>query len=359
MTGRLVIVGGGYLGSELARAMDTRAQVTLVEPREAFCHSPAMIRALVQPDLVDKALIPYDGLLRRGEVVRARAIAVDGESVTLDDGSRRPADAVVVATGSQHGAAFKTNGGAVGALREANRALQSEVAAARRIAILGGGALGVELAGEIRAALPDTQVTLISDRPLLDGYPPKLGQGLARQLGALGVQLRIGPKAVDLVSHNEPFSGPVRLEDGSSVDVDLVIPALGSRPDTALLDPLPGLRKGPDGRVLCDRWMRPSDLPNLFAAGDVADIGDPMTIVGATRQVSWLIRALGGLLAGRRLDRTPAYAPWPSPPILVPLGPRMGQSILPVAGLVGAGPTRLLKGRELFLPKYHKMFRAG
>ena len=69
---RIAIVGGGYLGAELAKAMDDIADVTLIEPRSHFVHASAMIRAVVQPSLVEDSLIPYDRLLKRGRVVAAQ-----------------------------------------------------------------------------------------------------------------------------------------------------------------------------------------------------------------------------------------------------------------------------------------------
>ena len=88
MARRLIIIGGGYLGCELARAMDNVAQVTLIEPRDAFCHSPALIRGVVRQDLVEKALFPYEHLLQGGQVLRTRAAAVKGDGVTLENGDR-------------------------------------------------------------------------------------------------------------------------------------------------------------------------------------------------------------------------------------------------------------------------------
>lgn len=359
MDRNVVIVGGGYLGADLARMLDGVAQVTLVEEREAFCHSSAMIRALVQPGLAERALFPYGRMLKNGHVIRARAIAVDGGGVTLDGGERIDAGVVVVATGSRHGAPFKPAGASVRDFLEASRAAREAVAAAGSVLIVGGGAVGTELAGEIKAALPGKSVTLVSDGPLLAGYNPRLGDKLAKKLLLLGADLILDERAEGLANTVAPFAGDVTLADGRRIEADLVIPALGSRPETPLLDQLPGIRKGPDGRVLTDRWMRPSKLPNLFAAGDAADNGDPMTIIGASRQAPWLARAIRGVLDGRRLDSTPAYAPWPSPPILVPLGERLGNSLLPVVGLAGNGPTRLIKGRDLFLPKYGRLFRTS
>ena len=119
---RIAIVGGGYLGAELAKAMDQIAEVTLIEPRSHFVHASAMIRAVVQPSLVEESLIPYDRLLKRGRVVAARATDVDGECVTLEDGTRVEADYIVVATGSDYATPFKPKGADIDGLRAASSA---------------------------------------------------------------------------------------------------------------------------------------------------------------------------------------------------------------------------------------------
>ena len=43
MSKRIAIVGGGYLGADLARSLDDTADVTLIEPRSHLVHTPAMI----------------------------------------------------------------------------------------------------------------------------------------------------------------------------------------------------------------------------------------------------------------------------------------------------------------------------
>ena len=98
MSRRIAIIGGGYIGAELAKALDNTADVTLIEPRSHFVHAPAMIRAVVDPSLLDRALIPYDRLLKNGRVIRTRASGIDATGVTLEDGQRVEADQIVVAT---------------------------------------------------------------------------------------------------------------------------------------------------------------------------------------------------------------------------------------------------------------------
>jgi hypothetical protein len=77
------------------------------------------------------------------------------------------------------------------------------------------------------------------------------------------------------------------------------------------------------------------------------------------RQQPWLTKTIRAVLSGKKIERLPGYTPWPSPPVLVPLGPRKGASVLPVTSkglVVGPFLTSLIKGKSLFIPRYHHEF---
>src|SRR5229473_5618939 len=88
-TGRasVVVLGGGYGGINAAKALDDVADVTLVDPTEAFVHNVASWRALVEPEWLDRIFLPYEHLLANGTFVRDRAVEVDGRRVTLASGA--------------------------------------------------------------------------------------------------------------------------------------------------------------------------------------------------------------------------------------------------------------------------------
>ena len=356
MTQHITIVGGGYIGAELAKSLDAKAKVTLIEPRSHFVHAPAMIRSVVDPALMDRALIPYDSLLRLGRVVRARAASVDGAGVTLADGSRIAADQMVIATGSGNAVPFKPKGDDIAAFRAENARIHAQLTAAESVAIVGGGAVGTELAGEIAHAMPGKRVTLISDQPrLFPDKPAAFGAALAKKLERAGVRLVLGHRAQNLQSLTEPHAGSLRLADESEQDFDLIFPVLGARANADLLLALPGAETSSAGRIKVDPWLRPSSLPNVFAAGDVADAGDAMTIVATSRQLPWLKKTLLGLGKGESIERMKPYAPWGGKaPILVPLGPRRGNSFLGIM-TVGDLLTRKMKGEDLFVRKYRTL----
>ena len=352
---KLVIVGGGYVGIELAKALEYIMNVTLIEPREVFVHAPAMIRALVEPSILESALMPYDKLLSRGLIIQDRVTSIEDAGVTLSGGDRLDADYIVVATGSWNGIVFKPKGSDIEAFRAAHREIHKKLQAANTVAIIGAGAVGTELAGEVAYAMPDKKVILISSQAsLFPDLPPKLGVLLAKKLRSSGVTLILNARAENLQSLVRPYAGQVTLSNGQSIEADLIIPAVGSQAKTDLLQLLPGARNGSRNRIVVDSYLRPSDYPNVFAAGDVADAGDSMTIVAASRQQPWLAKTLKALAQGKKLDSLSPYSPWKKAPIFIPLGPEKGNSYLMIATF-GDWVTRQMKGRDLFISKYRKI----
>jgi NADH dehydrogenase FAD-containing subunit len=359
MVKRVLIVGGGYAGTALSRALDKVAEVRLVEARDRFVHNVAAIRGVVAPSLLDRILIPYDRLLRRGCVWQGVVTGASDNGVTRANGERIEGDIVVVATGSTYASPFKPQRDSTEVFADSLRRVHSNLKATNAITIVGGGAVGTELAGEISSAYPGKAVTLISGSPsLMPGYSGKLADTLAAQLRSKGVSLRVNTRIENLVAFDRPFVGSLGKDLGETGD-QLIFPALGARPNTAVFRQMPGANFDAQGRVKVDAWLRPAGSRSIFALGDAAATGDPMTIVAITRQVPWLAKTIRAMLAGQTVESLPPYKPWPTRGILVPLGPRDGASALPILRnglLVGKWLTSRLKGRELFIPRYLKEF---
>ena len=363
MKKRIVIVGGGYAGCQLAKHLDGKMDVVLVDPKESFFHAPAAIRAAVTPSLVDDLLIPYNDFLEQGTIIKGWVESIGEDGVVLADGTSLEADTIVVATGSAYASPFKVSGDSIEDFRTANKQFAEQVNTAQTVAIVGGGPVGVELAGEIMHAYPTKTVHLVAAEPrLFPMYKPSLSDKLSAQLTDAGVSLHLGKIVENLQSTSTPFAGELKLDDGSVIAADLIVPAVGSRPTNTLLKTVADVEFDPQGRALQDRWFRPSQShPSLFVVGDAAATGDGMTIVGVSRQIPWLAKTILGMVGGSEVQNIKPYSPWPLAPILIPLGPNKGVSILPIGKsgmVVGSFLTSRMKGKDLFISKYRKFFKA-
>ena len=355
----VVVLGGGYAGVTVAKALDDVADVTLVDPTEAFVHTVAAWRALLQPDWLDRIYLPYDRLLARGRFVRDRAVAVDGRRVTLASGDQLEPDYLILATGSSYPFPAKSDDPDLASARARVRAAHEALMASRRAVIVGAGPAGLELAGEIRAFAPATHVTIVdmADDVLAGPYDPALRDELRRQLDALGVELRLGVALRELPSAPPATRAPIRIatEAGEVIEADIWFRAFGVRPQAGYLDGGSlADRRDARGYVRVDRHLRVAGEERVFAVGDIADADRDMAGIAGV-QARLVAGNVHALITGE--GALASYDPFP-PLIAVPLGPEGG------AGLLGdgvAGPAAIaeIKGRDMLVDAYAAMFDAG
>jgi NADH dehydrogenase FAD-containing subunit len=99
---RVIVVGGGYSGTAIAKLLDREFDVTLIEQQEMFFHNVGALRAVVDPSWVEKIFIPYSGLLQRGTILHNRVTEVTPDKVHLDNGEILAFDYLILATGSSY-----------------------------------------------------------------------------------------------------------------------------------------------------------------------------------------------------------------------------------------------------------------
>jgi selenide, water dikinase len=163
----------------------------------------------------------------------------------------------------------------------------------RRIAVVGGGAAGIEVLLAMQHALAGIAVdfALFSDAPILDGHGAR--RRIARILGAHGVVVHTGRKIV-AVGKNE-----LEIEGGRRFEAQAAVWATGASAPTWIARS--GLATDARGFVAVSDTLQSRSCPEIFAAGDVATvIGEPRPKSGvlAVRQGPVLARNLRRALAG-------------------------------------------------------------
>ncbi|MFJ4184514.1 NAD(P)/FAD-dependent oxidoreductase [Kitasatospora sp. NPDC089509] len=140
-----------------------------------------------------------------------------------------------------------------------------------RIAVVGAGWIGLEVAAAARTAGAEVTVLESLELPLLRVLGPEVAQVFADLHRAHGVDLRLGVRVTELTGTDGTVTG-VRLGDGSEVPADAVVVGIGISPATALAEAA-GLDV--DNGVRTDQHLRTSD-PDVYAAGDVASAFHPL-----------------------------------------------------------------------------------
>ena len=169
-------------------------------------------------------------------------------------------------------------------------ALRADLAAASRVAIVGAGFIGMEVAATCRQRGLAVTVVESLPQPLVRGLGPRLGAWAAERHREQGVVLRCGASVAGLQG-GDRVEG-VLLGDGTSLEADVVVLGVGSRPATDWLEGS-GLALA-DG-IVCDGGGATSH-PDVFAAGDVARWN-------GVRLEHWTSAVEGGTHAATRLLR--------------------------------------------------------
>ncbi|MBW8804734.1 MAG: FAD-dependent oxidoreductase [Catenulisporales bacterium] len=361
MSKKVAIVGGGYGGAKAAKLLDEDLDVILIDPKDAFVHSAAALRALVRPDWADNIFFPYETLLKNGTVVRDHAVGVDPRGVQLARGGRVHADYVVLASGSSYAFPAKMHtdvaDDALTALRSAHR----ELTGANRVLILGAGPVGLELAGEIKAEWPDKQVTLVDPAgELLPGFLPELVADLRRQLDEIGVEVRLGAGLAAAPPTAPGTAGEFTVTDkaGTELTADIWFRAHGSAIRTGFLDSV--IPRNDLGQVRVTERLNVEGYETVYALGDITDV--PETKMAAMALQHAEVVAANILAHAKGEEPTAAYQPIPVKVILLPLGPAAGVGQFPnEQGTPFQVPVETvieMKGRDMMLGHFRELFNV-
>ena len=360
----VVVIGGGYGGIAAARALDDVADVTLVEPKDAFVHNVAALRALVDPAWLPRIYLPYGRLLSHGRVAADRAVKVDAGRVALASGEELSADYLVLATGSSYPFPAKSDVDRTVDAHEKTLGTHAALAAAARVLLVGAGAVGIELAGEIKAVWPSKRVTLmdVADEVLGGPFRADLKAELRRQLAGLGVEVLLGSplRAAPPTEPGELRSFTVTTQAGRDVTADIWFRCYGVIPvSDYLAGGLAGAR-GADGHIAVTPTLQVAGQDRVFALGDVSS-ADRKVAGAASRQAEVVVANIRTLIeagpgaAGAALRE---YEPNP-PAIVVPIGPEGGSGQR--AGSADLLPPEVvaqLKGRDMMVGRFAEMLGA-
>jgi selenide, water dikinase len=308
---RVVLIGAGHAHLVVLRSLAEKplygARVALVSPQTKQVYSGMLPGILAGHYRRAEAEIDVAELAGRGHVEfvrgRVRGLDPDARLVTLESGASSGYDFASINAGSLVDASLP--GAALALPVKPYEQFLSGLHIAERVAIVGAGAAGAEIAMALRHR--GAAVTLYSQNASISAR-------VVKQLRRRKVDYRPGMPVTAI----EP--GPVVVTGSAHQEFDLVLLATGA-------EPLPwlgqsGLRTDQRGFVLVDRALRSISHPEVFALGDCATLGEsphPKSGVYAVRHGELLIENLRRLVAGAALE---PYTPQKASLALITCGAR-------------------------------------
>ena len=319
---QIVIVGASLAGlraAEAFRQLGYEGGLSLIGAEQALPYDrPPLSKEVLRGDWEPEktALVRdrdrFDALeldLRLGR--RATSLDVKARSVALDDGNDIRFDGLLIATGAAprklpDQEALEN----VWTLRTLDDALAIRAALERspRVAVVGAGFIGAEVAASCRARGLDVTMIEALPVPIERAVGADVGTTVAQLHRDQGVDVRLGVGVDGLEGSGRVER--VKLSDGSHVDADVVVVGIGVAPCTGWLESS-GIEIG--NGIVCDAHCATS-VPDIVAAGDVAQwynpaFGEAMRIEHWSNASDMARAAVETLLAGE--GEAPEYASIP------------------------------------------------
>ncbi|MBN3938427.1 MAG: NAD(P)/FAD-dependent oxidoreductase [Nostoc sp.] len=324
-TSRICILGGGFGGlytalrlSQLPWESTQKPEIVLVDQSDRFLFSPLLYELLTGELQTWEIAPPFEELLQ-GTGVRfyqgvVSGIDIDQQRVNIQEGPEIPYDRLVLALGGEtpldlvpgatsYAYTFRTISDAY-RLEERLRFLEESDADKIRVAIVGAGYSGVELACKLADRLGERgrfRIVEIADQ-ILRTSPEFNREAAKKALEARGVFLDLETKVESIEQNSISLEYKNQLD---TIPVDLVIWTVGTR--VAPVVKSLSLKQNQRGQITTTSNLQVLDHPEIFALGDLADCHDaegqqvPATAQAAFQQADYTAWNIWATLTNRPL----------------------------------------------------------
>jgi len=259
--------------------------VTLIDFKNYFEYTPGVLRCLVEPSWLKELSCPLPQ--SRNELITATMTGASGDAVLVKDSkgaeSKVPFDYLVLAVGSTYAAPIKPVM-AEPTLAERSATLTtaaSKLKSSGKVIVIGAGAVGIELVGEILTVYPDKHVIVVDfANTILPGFDDAASKYTFAWLEKAGVELMLG-KAIDKIGDTE-----IVLKSGETITADVVYKCVGVMPNTGMLRETPFAGKGFRESVEVNDYLQVEGHPSVYCVGDMMSHSSRELKLGHTAEIN-------------------------------------------------------------------------
>jgi NADH dehydrogenase FAD-containing subunit len=201
-----------------------------------------------------------------------------------------PFDYLVIASGSSYTTIIKDEN--VIAMNRAKklRDYHEKLKKAKKIVIVGGGVVGIELAAEIMTHFPDKDMTIVeAGKKIMSRQSEKVSRYAQKFLENRNVKIMFGEKITDYNNHH------IETDKGKNIHAEIVLMCTGIKPNSSFMKKYFSQSIDEKGFIKTNNFLQLEKSENIFIAGDVAAIREEKLAQNAEHHAKIIIKNIRGL----------------------------------------------------------------
>lgn len=289
---KVIVIGGGFAGSLAAKKLEKKFELTLIDTTDYFEFTPGILRTIVEPWHLGKIQVLHKDYLKKAKIIVGKVDEIARDFVRVGK-KKMDFDYLVICSGSNYSLPIKEQEVLIVSRAKNVRKASEKLAGAKRVLIIGGGLVGVELSAEICMHWKDKEITLLhSGEKLIPRNNAKTIKYAEDFLRRRGVKLILGERMTDVKS------GVCITDKGRRIKADVVFLTTGIKPNFEFMKKNFSSLLSDSHQIIVNEHLQLKGFERIFAAGDITSCSVEKTAQNAEEQAKIVVKNILALEKG-------------------------------------------------------------
>ncbi len=293
---KLVVIGGGFAGSYVAKSLENKFHTTLIDTKNYFEFTPGILRTIVDPTHIKKVQVLHTHYLKRTNIVIGEVKSINKKYVFVKN-KKFYFDYLFISSGSSYNSPIKEKGIIIATRANHLRECYESLCKSNDVLIVGGGLVGVELAAEIAHHYKgEKNIFLVhSKNKLMERNPEKVSEYAKKYLEKRNVKILFNEKLISK-------KGKIYFTDkGTKIKADIAFLCTGIVPNFSFMKGEFSESLNEKNQIIVNEFLQVKGTYNIFSAGDVNSLNIEKTAQNAEHQAKLAVKNIISMKEGRNL----------------------------------------------------------
>ncbi len=262
---KVVVVGGGFAGSQIAKELENNFDVILIDTKDYFEFTPGILRTIVEPTHIKKIQVLHTHYLKKAKVIVGEVGEIAEKYVKVKN-KKINFDYLAICSGSRYNVPIKEQNIIVTTRANHLRNCYKRLCKSKSILIIGGGLVGVELCAEILEKYKDKEITIVhAHNKLIERNNSKTISYAEKFLRRRGVKIIFNERI-------EKGDGKNFLTDKRTrIKADIAFQCTGITSNFEFMRKNFKKFLNKKNQIKVNSYLQLEGMRNIFAAGDITD----------------------------------------------------------------------------------------